>query len=430
MLYRIRRNQNGSSELTHYGVKGMKWGVRKEYEKVGKKTNKSTNILSSKVDDVFQINEGRTGGAIERIEEYRKKDPRLGDAMATIVGYNTSKGRDRKFEQFEKDITNGYSNRDPQLNEWLKTYKETVGKNFSFEELKDKTIEMYVYGDSSKNDWSELNDLTEVGTALLDYFKGTYNQIPDEEDEEEQENIEQRAKLREELQKALKEAGVVINEKQHVYIDFDKSYSDTGECVFVYDDGSGNLVRAHPDELSILISRIKSDSEKLRDPRNKTTRERDIDPNKKAIKITKRERTDESHEIEKKKKITVVPAGTTPLSIQAAKKELEKKNRMERSINLIPGVTSKSMISRQNAISARGKRAAKSKTFKATMKKTLSNASKSMKSSISKAKDFVSNFIKDPLSALNIQETTTITSGGGGTGSTTVTTTKPYKKKT
>lgn len=28
--------QNGST-ITHYGVKGMKWGVRKEYEPVGRK---------------------------------------------------------------------------------------------------------------------------------------------------------------------------------------------------------------------------------------------------------------------------------------------------------------------------------------------------------------------------------------------------------
>lgn len=31
-------NQNGSSELTHYGVKGMRWGVRKEYESKGRRT--------------------------------------------------------------------------------------------------------------------------------------------------------------------------------------------------------------------------------------------------------------------------------------------------------------------------------------------------------------------------------------------------------
>lgn len=38
-IWKVRKNQNESSELKHYGVKGMKWGVRKEYEKKGRKRN-------------------------------------------------------------------------------------------------------------------------------------------------------------------------------------------------------------------------------------------------------------------------------------------------------------------------------------------------------------------------------------------------------
>lgn len=37
MRWIVRQNQNGSNELFHYGVKGMKWGVRKEYEPKGRR---------------------------------------------------------------------------------------------------------------------------------------------------------------------------------------------------------------------------------------------------------------------------------------------------------------------------------------------------------------------------------------------------------
>lgn len=45
----ISNNQNGT-ELFHYGVKGMKWGVRKEYEKAGNVKGKSASKNSKLVD--------------------------------------------------------------------------------------------------------------------------------------------------------------------------------------------------------------------------------------------------------------------------------------------------------------------------------------------------------------------------------------------
>lgn len=46
MEWSVRENQNGSSELYHYGVKGMRWGVRKEQETSG---NRKPKLLSGTV---------------------------------------------------------------------------------------------------------------------------------------------------------------------------------------------------------------------------------------------------------------------------------------------------------------------------------------------------------------------------------------------
>lgn len=37
MSWRVRENQNGSGEITHYGILGMKWGVRRTPEQLGHK---------------------------------------------------------------------------------------------------------------------------------------------------------------------------------------------------------------------------------------------------------------------------------------------------------------------------------------------------------------------------------------------------------
>lgn len=46
MQWIVRQNQNGSNELLHYGVKGMKWGIRKEYEPKGRPKTKLLNSVT------------------------------------------------------------------------------------------------------------------------------------------------------------------------------------------------------------------------------------------------------------------------------------------------------------------------------------------------------------------------------------------------
>lgn len=43
MGWRVRENQNRSGELNHYGILGMKWGVRRTPEQLGR-VKKGTKI--------------------------------------------------------------------------------------------------------------------------------------------------------------------------------------------------------------------------------------------------------------------------------------------------------------------------------------------------------------------------------------------------
>lgn len=42
----VQENQNGSNELTHHGIKGMKWGIRRTPEQLGHKTESDVKVVS------------------------------------------------------------------------------------------------------------------------------------------------------------------------------------------------------------------------------------------------------------------------------------------------------------------------------------------------------------------------------------------------
>lgn len=53
------KKQNESSELKHYGVKGMRWGIRKDYEPTGRKGSKQSELrLTNAVDKVKRTDNG------------------------------------------------------------------------------------------------------------------------------------------------------------------------------------------------------------------------------------------------------------------------------------------------------------------------------------------------------------------------------------
>lgn len=90
MEWVIRKNQNESSELYHYGVKGMKWGVRKEYELKGRKAKKLTSsnaklnsngILDTVIDSVNK----------EDIGSIKDQSIRTAIGTVKIDGFDTDK---------------------------------------------------------------------------------------------------------------------------------------------------------------------------------------------------------------------------------------------------------------------------------------------------------------------------------------------------
>lgn len=69
MQWSVRSDQNGST-LAHYGVPGMKWGVRKEYELKGRKTKKKSKTTTSSNDNVTTT---VTKHGDDVYDEYRKQ---------------------------------------------------------------------------------------------------------------------------------------------------------------------------------------------------------------------------------------------------------------------------------------------------------------------------------------------------------------------
>lgn len=85
MEWQVRENQNGSSELYHYGVKGMKWGVRKDDDKTSskkyRKDDKTINLkrdAGNKEDKTVRVS---TGTAKTSISNDHDKD-----VDTTVIG--------------------------------------------------------------------------------------------------------------------------------------------------------------------------------------------------------------------------------------------------------------------------------------------------------------------------------------------------------
>lgn len=60
LAWKIRENQNGSSELYHYGVKGMRWGIRKDYKTSGSSKKSTSPRLNPSTDQFLKFNITKT----------------------------------------------------------------------------------------------------------------------------------------------------------------------------------------------------------------------------------------------------------------------------------------------------------------------------------------------------------------------------------
>lgn len=115
--------------LTHYGIKGMKWGVRKEVEKIGKASRtKTTKSLSLPNVNTFKNNPNNKNYKPKTSKEYRQEVA----ANSRKNTYQTHSGT--SLTSTTKTPSSSYSN-------GYKTHKGTIGFDQLSEEQLQKLVE-------------------------------------------------------------------------------------------------------------------------------------------------------------------------------------------------------------------------------------------------------------------------------------------------
>lgn len=395
MYFRVRsssENQNGS-ELRHYGVKGMKWGIRNERETSGRKS--STVSTSEKPKKVISKEEFEKGaGLSSKTAQSSDSDP----TKQVASMYRRAKDELSKNQAFS---------------EWLK---------------KNDKYDNYLTNLSKYESWATsglIGTMKDKDSAMLAAIEAYYTFIEFDQDasanttEDEKKLQEQKIRMADSLSKAIKESGLVLRDIQEIKI-VKYTFNDGDQYLYVYRGADGQRYSAHENELSTLIDRAKTDSEKLKDFRNtsvgKRARERNVDTSK-SVSITKRKLAEE----EKEKVGKAKGDAHTYLSDHDLVNKIIQKAKNQKALKTVENTTISEMFSRQKAMAKRANEITQSKSVKNTMKKKLSNVANSGSNLIKNGAQAVSNFLKNPL---NIQKVTTTTFGGGGTGSTTVVTKK------
>lgn len=270
-------NQNGSS-LTHYGVKGMRWGVRKELKLIGNRKKKSykqtttrkpanQNDPTTNAANVFALED-----IMSEVDRLMKKYPLSKDSQALTDSYglavgllNDASSRPAVYE-FLYDKTNGeFIN---SLQTFFDTYEKATDYNLS-KDLRDTySKECVALGDEFEN--------------LMNEYTSTHMNDASKEDEENDENWQ-------ELNDYLK--------------NFDKSKLPYGSKLRVVRDGVGStpyIVYTTKtgeeswfsiEDVSYIEKTIEQDSSSRTDYREtakgKRTREKNVDSSAKPVKVTK-----------------------------------------------------------------------------------------------------------------------------------------------
>lgn len=295
--------RNGApNELYHYGIKGMKWGVRKEYERSSKKTAKQHANTTKKIEkkgkvDYKKIKEkldylGGDGGWQAIFDEYDDRDPRLGKAYAAVVRLNTmignAKGDYPNFSRFMEDVSKGSSSDDKQLDRLLKKYADANGNNFDIANAHSRIKELMLKSTSrsglTDKEWAELSELTEECQSLMSYYNQNYADLPTEEDKA----IDAAEK---QLATVLSDYNITLREGQSVNIEV-----VNGTAYFKYRDDSGK--EGYTTSIDTLLSVVRADSKRLKDFRNRKsstrTREKDVNSNAKPVTVKKGEKIETS----------------------------------------------------------------------------------------------------------------------------------------
>lgn len=87
IMFKVRENQNGSRELIHYGVQGMKWGVRNAKKQNLNTSNKTKSSKSGILLKAKSQTNPKGGGSAEidkSKELYNKFEEQLKNANLTL----------------------------------------------------------------------------------------------------------------------------------------------------------------------------------------------------------------------------------------------------------------------------------------------------------------------------------------------------------
>lgn len=292
--------ENASSkDLTHHGVKGMRWGVRHDRDrtgggkkKFGSDKEKTGHGYVNPTQDLGRDEAKIKNDWYGHVQIAEKIDKRLGAAQSLVAWTNTALHDELGYySKFTKDLKNGYSNNDPNLNKWLKDFKKATSIELNPSDDMARVAYLANYGvrndgEMSDEEWEELEDLTEIYEALLEYYNGTY--VGELLKKEESEMAKEQKKFRDTLSKAMEDNNVQLIGNQKISVE-----NVNGRKSWVYTKDSGKYGWSEPveseDGLQKVLNAAKADSEELKDFRNRksSTRTRQKNVSGKAVSIKK-----------------------------------------------------------------------------------------------------------------------------------------------
>lgn len=351
--WNVRENQNGSS-LTHYGVKGMRWGVRKDKETSGSRSSGNKNQKKT-----FTAEELVAGHPGERYDPNDIKKSDFSQAMSVIITLRTRLAEDKAFvEYLDKNGHKDYSNK--------------VDRMF------DIMLDESTNRDDYVKDAKELYDI---------WVK--YNSNPEEHlSEDDKTLMEIRYTMGNKLMDYLEENGIVLRDNQEI---IPVCEFTNGEllCYYQYKRGDGKTYRAELDEIEDLMEVISKDSERLKDFRNTSkakTREKNISTSNKVT-------------IKKGKKVNTegkVGKGDTYLSSKSDRQEIIRTVMSRKSLYTAGNMSTSQMIKFNKAVVEYGKRSMAATAYKKSLKKKVSDLKKKSSKMMETAYNFVKDFLKNP----------------------------------